>query len=212
MARVSKTEAEQTRQRLLQAAYEEIHVKGYQAAGINDILARAGVTKGAMYHHFPSKQALGYAMVEEVLGAMLEEFFFKPVAAETNFVDGFRRAILEGEARMGAALVAHGCPLNNLAQEMSAMDEGFRQRIDDHFRHWREGIAAALRASRDAGWVRAEVDPEQTALFLQAALEGCVGLGKNAQSRVTFRACLYGLLHYLETLRAQKGDMNHAGG
>lgn len=202
MARASKEEAEHTRQRLLQAAFEEIHIKGYQAAGINHILARAGVTKGAMYHHFPSKQALGYAMVEEVLGAMLEEIFFRPVAAEKSFVEGFRRAILEGEARMGESLATLGCPLNNLAQEMSAMDEGFRRRIDDHFRRWREGIAAALRASQAEGLVRADLNPDQTALFLQAAMEGCVGLAKNTQSRQTLRSCLEGMLHYLETLRA----------
>jgi TetR/AcrR family transcriptional repressor of nem operon len=59
---------ERTRERLLQAAFREIYRSGFQSAGLDTILASAGVTKGALYYYFKSKQALGYAVVEEVIG------------------------------------------------------------------------------------------------------------------------------------------------
>ena len=52
-----------TRQRLLQAAFREVRRSGFQSAGIDTILAATNVTKGALYHHFESKEALGYAIV-----------------------------------------------------------------------------------------------------------------------------------------------------
>src|SRR5229473_8656514 len=58
---------QRTRQRLLQAAFQEVYRSGFQGAGLDTILASTGVTKGALYHHFGSKEALGYAIVEEII-------------------------------------------------------------------------------------------------------------------------------------------------
>src|SRR3954452_15168402 len=62
-----------TREKLLHAAFEEIYRRGFQAASLDTILAKAGVTKGALYHHFPDKAALGYAVVDEVVKGLLLE-------------------------------------------------------------------------------------------------------------------------------------------
>src|SRR2546427_4638606 len=62
-----------TRKKLLQAAFEEIYRRGFQGASLETILAAAGVTKGALYHHFQDKAALGYAVVDEVVKGLLLE-------------------------------------------------------------------------------------------------------------------------------------------
>ena len=54
-----------TRGRILQAAFVEFYVNGFQGGGINNIIEKAASTKGALFHHFPDKQALGYAVVDE---------------------------------------------------------------------------------------------------------------------------------------------------
>src|SRR4030095_5203309 len=64
-----------TRQKLLYAAFEEMYRSGFQAASLDAILAKAGVTKGALYHHFPDKAALGYAVVDEVVRAPVLEAY-----------------------------------------------------------------------------------------------------------------------------------------
>src|ERR1700755_3535966 len=58
---------ERTRERLLQAAFREIHRSGFQSASIDTILAATNVTKGALYYHFESKEALGHAIIDEVI-------------------------------------------------------------------------------------------------------------------------------------------------
>ena len=67
------------RQQILQAAYREIHVLGFQAASLSRILARTGVSKGALYHYFPNKTELGYAVVDELLAQRIEERFILPL-------------------------------------------------------------------------------------------------------------------------------------
>ena len=59
-------DAERTRERLLQAASREIYRSGFQSASLDTILAVAGVTRGALYYHFDSKEALGHAVIEEI--------------------------------------------------------------------------------------------------------------------------------------------------
>jgi TetR/AcrR family transcriptional repressor of nem operon len=63
---------ERTRERLLQAASREIYRSGFQSASLDTILAAARVTKGALYYHFENKEALGYAVVEEVISSHVQ--------------------------------------------------------------------------------------------------------------------------------------------
>ena len=55
------------RERLLQAAFREVYRSGFQSASLDAILAATGVTKGALYYHFGSKEALGYSIVDEII-------------------------------------------------------------------------------------------------------------------------------------------------
>ena len=190
-----------TRQSLLQAAFREIYRSGFQAASLDNILSKAGVTKGALYHHFGSKQELGYAVVDELIREYFLDKWERSLESVENPIDGLLAVLRKSPpAFMDQRL---GCPLNNLAQEMSPLDEGFRKRLESVFRIWREGIAKALRRGQERGQVRSEVDPSESADFFIAALEGSVSLAKNAQDRNVFDNCKAGLARYLESLRAQ---------
>jgi AcrR family transcriptional regulator len=191
-----------TRQTLLQAAFQEIYRSGFQAASLDNILSKAGVTKGALYHHFGSKQGLGYAVVDELIREHILDRWVRPLEKADNPIDGLL-AILRSKGPHPSFNQRLGCPLNNLAQEMSPLDEGFRKRLESAFREWREGIAEALRRGQEKGQVHAEVDPSQSADFFIAALEGSVSLAKSAQDRSLFDSCRGGLAAYLESLRAR---------
>src|SRR5215470_12790452 len=74
-----RRDAESTRQRLLNAASREIYRSGFQSASLDTILASTGVTKGALYYHFKSKERLGYAVVEEVIGPNVYGKWVRPL-------------------------------------------------------------------------------------------------------------------------------------
>lgn len=154
------------------------------------------MTKGALYHHFPSKDALGHAVVTELLGRRISEFVDRLAAADDPI-----RALREWIAGPTPLPVRMGCPLNNLAQEMAVVDEAFRERVEAVFAAWRGGIADALRRGQRLGLVRADLDPAASAAFILAALEGSVSLAKSAQDESLFRSNMELLSEYIEGLR-----------
>lgn len=73
----------ETRSHILQAALAGFAEQGYDATGVADICARAGVSKGAFYHHFPSKQALFLALLDEWLRGLDQQLVTQRAAALT---------------------------------------------------------------------------------------------------------------------------------
>jgi TetR/AcrR family transcriptional repressor of nem operon len=78
---------ERTRDRLLQAASREVYRSGFQSASLDAILAATGVTKGALYYHFDSKEALGYAVVEEVIDPDVRATWVRPLQNGKDPID-----------------------------------------------------------------------------------------------------------------------------
>ncbi len=195
--------SEETRQQLLEAAFEEIHRYGFQAASVSRILKRTGVTKGALYHYFPSKKALGYAVLDEMIGDRMREFWIEPLA-QGDPIDAIVRTITEAGREMTLEDIRLGCPLANLSQEMSPVDEGFRERIEAIYAEWRNGLSDALCRGQAAGQVRADVDTEATAVMVVASLEGCLASAKNAQSHELLMQCGRALIRFLDSLRNEE--------
>ncbi|HEY9098092.1 MAG TPA: TetR/AcrR family transcriptional regulator [Thiobacillus sp.] len=191
-----------TRQKMLEAAFAEIHRKGFQAASISQILAATELTKGALYHHFPDKKSLGLAVIEEVIRPYMTAMMFTPLL-ETDRPLATLQVFLQSKSMFNdPAEVMLGCPLNNLMQEMSPVDETFRLHLNALFQDWVDVVAAALKRGQAAHEVRADVMADETAFFVVSALEGCIGMSKNTQSVTAFQGCMAQMSHYLETLKA----------
>jgi AcrR family transcriptional regulator len=192
-----------TRDVLLKAAFAEVYRTGFQAASLEKILATAGVTKGALYHHFPGKTELGYAIIEEVLTGWVRTHWLQPMSKHQNPIDGIVAALNTGWGSGSSDEIKLGCPLNNLAQEMSPLDEGFRKRIDSVLTVWRGGIAASLARGQREGTVRDDIHPHRIASFIVASIEGIIGTAKNAQSHDVAKSNFEILAKFVETLRAR---------
>jgi len=190
---------ERTRERLLQAAFREVHRSGFQSAGIDTILAAANVTKGALYYHFDSKEALGYAVIEEKIAKLTHDRWLRPMRSEGESID-----ILIGVVRRIPARtqdVRAGCPLLLLAHEMSPLDEQFRKRLERIFLDWQEGVATLLRKGQSQGTVRRDLNPVESASFLVALVEGYATLAKNAQDAKVWNAGIRNIVGWLRSLR-----------
>lgn len=191
-----------TRLRLVQAAFQEFYQNGFQGTGLGAVLQRAGVSKGALYNHFASKQAMGYAVVEEVITSGVERFWLKPYREIENPIDAtilLFGGLAENPPR---DLFVYGCPANNLIQEMAPLDAGFRSRLVQLVDFWVGGMAAAFREGQNRGYVRLDIGADNIALFVLATFEGGVGLAKNSQNPAIFTRVIDQLTAYLELMRA----------
>ena len=205
MAPMESKQAELTRERLLQSASREIHRQGFQAASIANILEDTGLTKGALYHHFPTKQALGLAVIEEVIGQWLDGFIFRPLRESAAPVETLLDIIKAMEDGASADFIQLGCPLNNLMQEMSPLDQRFRGSLNGILNAWCAAVEGALRRGQGQGGVHPDLDCEAASLFIVSAWEGCIGTAKNLQSPEAFGSCMKQLRGYVEGLRVQEG-------
>ena len=195
---------ERTRERLLRAAFREVYRYGFQSAGVDAILAATNVTKGALYYHFENKQALGYAIIEEIIAEITRDRWVLPLerSKNKNPIDALIRIVRAIPSRPRD--VKSGCPLVNLAQEMSLLDEQFRKRLEKIFQAWQREIAMALRRGQSEGTVRRDLLPEESASFLIAMIEGYEVLAKNAQDAKVWKMGIRNVVRWLGSLRAPR--------
>ena len=188
-----------TRERLLQAASREIYRSGFQSASLDAILASARVTKGALYHHFKNKEALGYAVVEEIIFPNVRDQWVLPLQRVKDPIDTLIGIVQGISVRLED--VCGGCELNNLAQEMSPLDAGFRKRLEIVFDAWREAVASVLQEGQVHGSVRCDVETTDAAGLLIAMVEGYGSLAKNAQDPKVIKAGIKNIVDWLRALR-----------
>ncbi len=194
--------AEQTRTRILEAAREEICQNGYQGMRIDAILQKTNLAKGALYHYFPNKLALGYAVVDEVLmghfQTVWEDFFQQHNNPLTTLQQMF---VYKAESFQNADCF-NGCPLNNLNQEMAAIDDGFHQRLERVFENVHMTIVRALEKGQVDGLVRKDINPVRISMFIFSSYQGIMGAAKCMQAPELL-SDLFGTLNdYIDTLRA----------
>ncbi len=192
---------EGTRARLVESAFREIHAHGYSGASLDRILAKSGVTKGALYHHFKSKADLLHAVMDDVLRPMVEDRWLAPLRESDDPI----RALAESTRAMMAEATPEemccGCPLNNLTQELAGADEDFRKHLDRIADGWRAGIRAAFERGQEAGNVRKDVDAAAVASLVFATYQGLIGSVKTSHDKDAVTAGLSTFLDLLEGLR-----------
>jgi len=192
-----------TRERLLISAYQEMHINGFQSSSLSQILERAGMTKGALYHHFKNKSDLAHAVIDEIISSQVLQGFMKPMAQFDNPIDGLTALIMSGGESFTLTDIQLGCPLNNLSQEMALIDEVFRQKLNVIYELWIEFMQQRLIQGQKDGYVKEDIDCHQMAVLIVATLEGCLSAAKVSQNLDSLLYCGAGLIQHLNFIRTE---------
>ncbi|MDQ2859317.1 MAG: TetR/AcrR family transcriptional regulator [Pseudomonadota bacterium] len=179
----TKPPVERTPVRLLNAAVRVVREKGYCAASIDDLCADAGVTKGAFFHHFATKEDLAVAAARywsETTDSLFADAPYHrlddPLERVLGYLD-FRRTLISGEAQDFTCLVG------TMAQETYLTHPAIRQAchesIAGHAARLEDDFAAAMTARG----MRPPPTAQSLALHTQAVLQGAFILAKAADDR-----------------------------
>jgi TetR/AcrR family transcriptional repressor of nem operon len=191
-------EGRSTRDAIVDAASRLMHVNGYHNTSLDDVLRESGVGKGNFYYYFKSKEDLGYAILDRIIRAFvdrtLEPCFADPDGRPLVQIRCFLDRILEAQR---ARNCVGGCPLGNLAAELSDLHEGFRTRLADVFSIWRERLTLALTDAQGRGDVRTDGSPPAIAQFLVASLEGAILMTKLTKDIGVMEQCVAEMKRYL---------------
>lgn len=198
---VNERNPEHTRTRILEAAHEEIYQHGYQGMRIEAILQKTNLAKGALYHHFPNKLSLGYAVVEEILMEHFHTLWNQFIDNHPNPLTAIQELFLWKAESYRNELCFKGCPLNNLNQEMAAIDKGFHERLERVMQSIFQSMVSALENGQQQGEVRADINPRNIAMFIMASYQGIMGTAKCMQAPELLTDLLGTLNDYIDTLR-----------
>jgi len=191
-------DAEQTRQKILEISADEIHKNGFIATSLSCILVRSEVSKGALYHHFNNKMELGYAVFEEIYTPMFLDLWQSAVKVDDP-IEGLCDFFTSMYKESSCDEIVCGCPLNNLCQEMSAVDEGFRLRILNMQQQLNQLIAINLQ--RISNQLREDLDFSQVAYFIVSTFHGSSSLSKSSKNKDLFEKVINELCNYIRSLR-----------
>ena len=200
-ARGRKRDPEGTRALLVENAFREIHAHGYAGASLDRILAKSGVTKGALYHHFKSKADLLHAVIDDVLQPMVVDRWLEPLRESDDPIRALAASTRTMMAEATPEEMCCGCPLNNLTQELAGADEDFRKHLDRIADDWRAGIRAAFERGQEAGNIRKDVNAAAVASLVFATYQGLIGSVKTSHDKDAVTAGLSTFLDLLEGLR-----------
>jgi TetR/AcrR family transcriptional regulator, transcriptional repressor for nem operon len=194
-----KKQPVQTRQAILLAAGEEFSRNGYAGSGLGGIVVKAGLTKGALFHHFPDKRALAEAWIGENLASEMAVAWFEPLE-RIDSLEGFRslcrsRCMEIQPTDAVSSLVA-------LTSETAA-DAVLGPALEALFFRWREALAGVMERGKLGGWIHRSIQPELEAAFLVSAFSGFTVTTRTHPDPQSLRGCANALEGYLETLRAQ---------
>jgi AcrR family transcriptional regulator len=186
--RTRANDPEAMRRRVLDAAADAFQAHGYHATSTHDIMRAAGVSGGALHHHFASKKALAVAVIRERVASAVAQTWIEPVQSARTAMEGILRVFDRIAKGLDDRDVVLGCPLGNLAVELSLADPDFRQAIQDVFQDWRKAIAQKLRADQAAG-ILPELDADAFATFVVASYSGAIALAKAEQNADPLNTC-----------------------
>lgn len=185
------------RRKVLDAAFSLFQRQGYNGTSMQDLMKVTEVTGGALHHHFPTKRSLALAVFEERVAPAVRETWIDPVRAATSFGQGIQAVFDEIISSIDARGSTAGCPLNNLAMELSLTDQDFRKAASAIFREWQEALAERVRETR-AGSKMSKAARNDVAGFVVASYSGAMSLAKAEQSTAALRNAALILKRWLQ--------------
>ena len=193
-----------TRERIVEAARSLFFKQGYTATGVAQILKEAEANSGSFYHFFPSKDDLLVAVLEKYQ-AMLEPQVLRPAFTRTN--DPIKRlfAVLEGyRLLLEATHFELGCPIGNLALEVSNHQPEARKLIIANFKAWCDAIRRLIEDAKDR--FPSDIEPAALATYVLATMEGSVMLARAYRSFEPFDQAISQLEDYIKRLMRERAE------
>jgi len=187
-----------TRERLIDAAFDEIYSKGYQGAALTDILAKAGVHKGSMYHFFANKKEMALAAIDEKMHARFSMKYDFITELESEYLDRFFE-MLTNTALLD---LKRGCPIANIVQEMSNLDGDFDKLMKNIYAKFRHGIKDIFDKAVKAKEMK-ECDTTRIALFVAATMEGAILSAKASGETNDYIVPIEELINYLKLYKLE---------
>ena len=182
-----------TREKILKRCFEAMEVVGFEALRADKEVLNLNISKGALYHYFPTKLDIGYAMVDEIIKPMYEKKW-SGLIDRTEGISSTIYQIIESEKQEATEKkILRGDVLYNLMLEMSGVDLKFRQKLEDVLEMQVKILQKSLLSGKSSNEIKPGVDSRSMAYLLIGQLHGCYAIAKTRASKDVFVSMVNGL-------------------
>lgn len=189
----------QRRAAILASAAPLFNQRGFAGTSIADILEATSLEKGGLYNHFASKEELALEAFDYAYGAV-EAYFARALAGTQSGLERLRAYVDAFERYVERPVVDGGCPVLNACIEADDALPFLRDRVTSAFRAMRAVVQHNVARAVERGELAPNLDVEQTADFIVAALEGAVVLSRGLRSRAHSRRVTAVLRQWIDAL------------
>ncbi|GIW48338.1 MAG: putative HTH-type transcriptional regulator YxaF [Deltaproteobacteria bacterium] len=168
-----------SREKILKAASELFHERGFQQTSVDEIVEKSKVTKSNFYYHFKSKEELALEILDARIKNFEEDFISSvlknPSIPPAQRLENFYKRVEKLHQSLNCR---KGCPFGNLAIEMSDLNEKFRIRLSRFFKSWESALENCVREGIERGEFRKDIDPKLIASLILSQIEGAIMMVK----------------------------------
>ena len=165
---------ENTKNRILEAGAEIVHLKGFHHTGLQEILEAAGVPKGSFYNYFKGKEDFGLQVIDyfvnfftSMVKQVVEDHALTPLDKINSILAWFIEFFKSKD-------YAYGCPIGNLAQEMGDLSPAFREKLKSAIKIMVDLYSVVLAEAQKAGEISQSLDVKEAAYFLVSSWHGAL--------------------------------------
>ena len=175
--RKTKAEAQQTREALLAAALEVFYRRGVSQASLHEIACSAGVTRGALYWHFKSKEDLFDALFQQIFQVWMDQLDHDIAAQSPDIWHNFATAVTQAFMRL-VSNESHRkfCHILHFNCEHTEHNHNIVQLLRQYQQLWRSRLCAVFALSLQQQKLPPDIDIDLAALYFQSMVMGLTDL------------------------------------
>jgi TetR/AcrR family transcriptional regulator, transcriptional repressor for nem operon len=187
-----------TRDAIIDAAMELFAFRGYGPTGLSEIARKAKVQSGSLYHFFPTKEELLAAVLERRKQLLWAEVLQPVWDRIDDPIERIFKLLAQYRKMLQITEFSHGCPIGNLAIELTETYPNSRRLIAENFDNWLKAIEQCFHeASRR---LPEDAEPKRLAIFVLTTMEGAVMLARTYRDFRAYDAAIASLREYIEAL------------
>lgn len=182
---------------ILSVGAELIHMRGYYNTSINDICNAAGMPKGSFYYYFRSKEDFAAELIDYYCGFMLSVQEKYLIINELSYMKRLRAYFIEFRHYFESKNCGGGCPIGNLAQELSDCNDNLRIKLQMALEKTKSNIAVFLKSAQENGEISQTFDAEELADFIFNSWEGSLlrmKVTKSIEPMILFEKAIFEIL------------------
>lgn len=191
---------DKTRNNLLEIASCLFQQKGYNGTSLTDIISKANVSKGALYHHFSNKQDLLYAIIDELFKEQ-SKAHWEAITSANDPIEAIATSIEKQAIDASQEDMCNGCPIHNLLAELGSTNDGLRMRVDAIFCAVQKSIYEAFERAKVLNIVSDSTDSKRVAMLIMCTMNGMPQMVTSCQNRDVFKEISAALSDYIRSFK-----------